>query len=71
VEAKWVGKKGEDAVDGTLKITEFGHEAIDGLSEYEVSDADEFVAGQAILAARLAWAHPLHESSEKVRFLRT
>jgi hypothetical protein len=48
VEAKWVGKKGEDAVDGTLKITEFGHEAIDGLSEYEVSDADEFVAGQAI-----------------------
>jgi hypothetical protein len=65
VEAKWVGKKGEDAVDGTLKITEFGHEAIDGLSEYE------FVAGQAILAARLAWAHPLHESSEKVRFLRT
>lgn len=64
-----MGKKGEDAVNGTLKITEFGHEAIDGLSEYEVSDADRFAAGRSItiLAAPLACPsrllHSLHESS--------
>jgi hypothetical protein len=69
VEAKWVGKKGEDEVDGTLKITEFGHEAIDGLSEYEVSDVVHVVAGRAIPAAFLDWAHPLHDSScGEVRF---
>ena len=39
VEAQWVGKAGEEEVKGTVKVPEVSHEAIDGLSDYEVSGA--------------------------------
>jgi activator of HSP90 ATPase len=39
-EAKWVGKdKDGEEVKGNVKVTEFSHEAIDGLSDYEVRNA--------------------------------
>ena len=36
VEATWAGKVGEDDIKGTVKVPEVSHEAIDGLSDYEV-----------------------------------
>lgn len=48
VEAKWEGKtaEGED-VKGTLRIPEFSHEAIDGLSDYVV---------RCLFCERIGWA---------------
>lgn len=37
VEARWTGKVGDEEVTGTLRVPEVSHEAIDGLSDYEVS----------------------------------
>jgi len=37
VEARWEGKVGEEEIKGTVKVPEVSHEAIDGLSDYEVS----------------------------------
>lgn len=36
VEASWTGRVGDDEVKGTLRVPEVSHEAIDGLSDYEV-----------------------------------
>jgi len=36
VEARWTGKIGDEEVTGTLRVPEVSHEAIDGLSDYEV-----------------------------------
>ena len=37
VEATWKGKVGEEEVKGKVRVPEVSHEAIDGLSEYQVS----------------------------------
>jgi hypothetical protein len=37
LELKWKGMEGEEAVEGTLKVPEVSHEAIDGLADYVVS----------------------------------
>jgi hypothetical protein len=36
VEAKWAGKVGEEEIKGKVRVPEVSHEAIDGLSDYEV-----------------------------------
>jgi hypothetical protein len=36
VEARWTGKVGDEEVTGTVRVPEVSHEAIDGLSDYEV-----------------------------------
>ena len=44
VEARWEGRVGNEDIKGTVRIPEVSHEAIDGLSDYEVSSPSAFLA---------------------------
>ena len=64
VEARWEGKVGEEEVKGTVKVPEVSHEAIDGLSDYEVSHASTTstilpYSRQAIIGQQLMEVHLL------------